>query len=90
MRTIIVNDKNKTEIIAYDDVEFTSQKLIKIIKDIIQTKIYSIDNFNKLIKRNEELENIQRTIDENFNEKFIIQEAKYKALEEEFNEQKNN
>ena len=88
MRTIIVNDKNKTEIIAYDDVDFTSQKLIKIIKDIIQIKIYSIDNFNKLMKRNEELEDIQRNIDEKFNEKFKIQEDKYKALEEEFNEQK--
>jgi prophage antirepressor-like protein len=78
MRTIIVNEKNKTEIIAYDDAEFTIEKLIKIIKDIIQSKIYSIDNFNNLMKKNEELEDIQRTIDE----KFKIQEDKFKNLEE--------
>ena len=78
MRTIIVNEKNKTEIIAYDDAEFTIEKLIKIIKDIIQSKIYSIDNFNNLMKRNEELEDIQRTIDE----KFKIQEDKFKNLED--------
>jgi prophage antirepressor-like protein len=75
IRTIKVNDKNKTEIIAYDDVNFTIEKLIKIIKDIIQTKIYSIENFNKLLKRNEELEDIQRNIDE-----------KFKNLENELNE----
>ena len=78
MRTIIVNEKNKTEIIAYDDAEFTIEKLIKIIKDIIQSKIYSIDNFNNLMKKNEELEDIQRTIDE----KFKIQEDKFKNLED--------
>jgi hypothetical protein len=78
MRSIIVNEKNKTEIIAYDDAEFTIEKLIKIIKDIIQSKIYSIDNFNNLMKKKEELEDIQRTIDE----KFKIQEEKYKTLED--------
>ena len=84
MRTIVVNEKNKTEIIAYDESDFTIEKLVKCIKDIIHSKMYSIDNFNKLIKQNEELEEIQRTIDE----KFKIQEDKYKKLEEEFKEQK--
>lgn len=76
IRTINVNDKNKTEIIAYDDENFTIKKLIKIIKDIIQTKIYSIENFNKLLKRNEELEDIQKTIND-----------KIRNLENEINEQ---
>lgn len=55
LRNIKINDKNKTEIIAYDD-SFTIDKLTKIIKEIIQTKIYSMENFNKLTKRNDELE----------------------------------
>ncbi len=55
LRNIKIHDKNKTEIIAYDD-SFTIDKLTKIIKEIIQTKIYSIENFNKLTKRNDELE----------------------------------
>ena len=87
IRTINVNDKNKTEIIAYDDENFTIEKLIKIIKDIIQTKIYSIENFSKLLKRNEELEYIQRNIDEKAeNIKKNIDE-KIKNLENKINEQ---
>ena len=56
LRMIKINDKNKTEIIAYND-SFTIDKLTKIIKEIIKSKIYSLENFNKLTKRNEELEN---------------------------------
>ena len=55
IRCIQINDKNKTEIIAYND-NFTIDKLTKIIKEIIQSKIYSLENFNKLSKRNKELE----------------------------------
>ena len=61
IRTIKVNDKNKTEIICYDDTNFNIEKLTKYIKDIIHTKIYSMDNFSKLMKRNDELE--ERYID---------------------------
>ena len=46
--------KSKTEIIAYDD-NFTIIELTKYIKEIINSKTYSIDNFNKLLKQNEEL-----------------------------------
>jgi hypothetical protein len=55
LRIIKLADKNKTEIIAYSD-SFTIDKLTKIIKEIIQSKIYSLENFNKLTKRNQELE----------------------------------
>jgi len=55
LRIIKIADKNKTEIIAYSD-SFSIDKLTKIIKEIIQSKIYSLENFNKLTKRNEELE----------------------------------
>ena len=63
LRTIKINDKNKTEIIAYNDI-FTIDKLTKIIKEIIQSKIYSIENFNKLTKRNEELESVNNLSNE--------------------------
>jgi hypothetical protein len=55
IRTIHINEKNKTEIIAYDNTLFTIDKLTKYIKDIIQEKMYSIDNFNKLLNQNENL-----------------------------------
>jgi hypothetical protein len=57
IRNIEINGKNKTEIIAYDATNFTIEKLNKYIKDIIHSKTYSIDNFNKLMSRNHELEN---------------------------------
>ena len=57
IRTIQVNGKNKTEIIAYDNNKFTVNELTKYIKEIINSKTYSIDNFNKLLKQNEDLLN---------------------------------
>jgi hypothetical protein len=63
IRTLEVNGKNKTEIIAYD-LNFTIEKLTKHIKDIIHSKTYSIDNFNRLMKQNEELENENRELRE--------------------------
>jgi len=56
IRTISINGKNKTEIIAYNDSNFTIEKLTKYIKDIIHSKTYSIENFNKLMSRSCELE----------------------------------
>ena len=64
IRNIEVNGKNKTEIIAYDATNFTIEKLSKHIKDIIHSKTYSIDNFNRIIKENEELESENRNLKE--------------------------
>ena len=55
IRTIQINDKNKTEIIAYNNDNFTIENLTKYIKEIIQEKMYNIENFNKLLKENEDL-----------------------------------
>lgn len=55
LRTISINGKNKMEIIAYSEA-FTIDRLVKYINDIIQTKIYSVENFEKLTARNAELE----------------------------------
>ena len=46
----------KNEIIAYNN-HFTIEKLINIIKNIIRSKTYSIENFNKLMENNDFLEN---------------------------------
>lgn len=53
IRTIEINGKKKTEIIAYNTTDFTIEKLSKHIKDIIHSKTYSIDNFNRLMQENE-------------------------------------
>jgi predicted nuclease with TOPRIM domain len=62
IRSIEINGKNKTEIIAYDATNFTIEKLSKHIKDIIHSKTYSIDNFNRIMKENEELKNENRKL----------------------------
>jgi methyl-accepting chemotaxis protein len=64
IRTIEINGKNKTEIIAYDATNFTIERLSKHIKDIIHSKTYSIDNFNRIMKENERLENENRELRE--------------------------
>lgn len=56
LRTIEVGGKNKTEIIAYDSTNFTIARLTKHIEDIIHARMYNVENFNKLLQRNEELE----------------------------------
>ena len=66
VRSIEVGGKNKTEIIAYDSTNFTIERLKKHIADIIHSRTYSIDNFNRLMQRNEVLEaenrELQKTV----------------------------
>ena len=56
IRTIEVAGKNKTEIIAYDSTNFTIARLTKHVEDIIHATMYNVENFNRLIERNKELE----------------------------------
>ena len=77
IRSIQLNGKNKTELIAYDETDFTTEKLIKIIKDIIHSKTYSIENFNRIMKQNEDLEHKIREI-ENENKKLEIENRELK------------
>jgi hypothetical protein len=79
IRTIEVDGKNKTEIICYDDTDFTIDNLSKYIKDIINDKTYSIDNFNKLLKKYEDLEDENRELKEKNknNEKIIFEKELY-------------
>jgi hypothetical protein len=74
IRSIEINGKNKTEIIAYDATNFTIEKLTKHIKDIIHSKTYSIDNFNKIMRENEELENENKYLKEQLeNSKLLLE-----------------
>jgi len=75
IRSIEVNGKNKTEIIAYDSTNFTIDRLSKHIKDIIHAKTYSIDNYNRLLKEVEDLKNINKDL-ENENKEFKEKNAK--------------
>ena len=81
IRSIEINGKNKTEIIAYDENNFIIEKLSKCIKNIIQSKTYSIDNFNRIMRENEDFEKENRNIKELLkNNQKIIQEQHSEIL----------
>jgi hypothetical protein len=88
IRTLEVNGKNKTEIIAYDATNFTIEKLTKHINDIIHSKTYSIDNFNRIIKLNEDLENKIKEL-ESENKKLEIQNRELEIENKNLKEQPN-
>jgi hypothetical protein len=85
IRSIEVNGKNKTELIAYDATNFTIEKLNKHIKDIIHSKTYSIDNFNRIMKENVELENENKYLKEQLQSSKLLLE-KYTIQINELNE----
>ena len=53
LRTIEVDGKNKNEILAYDETNFTIPCLSRYIKNIISEKSYSIEKFNILLEENQ-------------------------------------
>ena len=79
IRQIRVGDKVYKEIIAYDDTKFTVDKLSLYIKDIITSKQYSIDNFNLLVKQNEEIG--EALNDERDNNDALVTSCKSKDIE---------
>jgi hypothetical protein len=65
-RTININNKNHTEILCVDVLKF--DELDKIIRDVIVGIEYNLNNYNKLLKDNERLNNkIKELSDENEN-----------------------
>ena len=93
IRTIEVKGKNKTEIIAYDDTNFTINRLTKHIKDIIHSKTYSIDNFNRIMKLNDDLETENRELKEHIvslNDQIDKQGVKINELTEFVEKQKKS
>ena len=91
IRSIEVNGKNKTEIIAYDS-KFTINHVTKYIKEIINSKTYNIDNFNKLLKQNEELisetEELKNQL-QRYNETITKQAIEINTLNEKLDKQEN-
>jgi hypothetical protein len=64
MREIVIDGKTKTNVVAYDATNFTLERLTKVIKDVIHTKMYNIENYNRLFKENEVLQNENRELKE--------------------------
>ena len=56
LRIITVDDIAHRELIALDDDEFTLEKVEQLIKDVIKENEYNIENYNLLLKKNEEMQ----------------------------------
>jgi len=57
LRIVTIDDIAHRELIALDDEEFTIDKVEQLIKDIIKENEYNIENYNLLLKKNDELQN---------------------------------
>jgi len=79
-RNIIIDGYNYTELLAIDKLTF--EEIDKFIKEIIKDQEYNIENYNKLLEKNNELEqNLSKIISEN--EKLV---EKVKQLESKLEE----
>jgi hypothetical protein len=56
LRIIISDDIAHRELIALDNDEFTLDKVEQLIKDVIKENEYNIENYNLLLKKNEEMQ----------------------------------
>jgi DNA-dependent RNA polymerase auxiliary subunit epsilon len=90
LRIVTIDDIAHRELIALDDNEFTLDKVEQLIKDVIKENEYNIENYNLLLKRNDELQeeiyklkdqlNEQNKLLENNNKK--IQKLEYDVTDE--------
>ena len=69
LRIITINDMSYRELIALDDYEFVLENVEQIIKNIIKENEYNIENYNLLLKKNEELQNEIYSLNNDINEK---------------------
>jgi cell division septum initiation protein DivIVA len=81
IRGIEIKGKRKTEIISYDSV-FTIEKLTKHITDIIHAKTYSIENFNRLLKENSDLQQTSKELTSKLEEANEVIKQKTIEIEE--------
>lgn len=57
LRIVTIDDIAHRELIALDEEEFTLDKVEQLIKDIIRENEYNIENYNLLLKKNDEMQN---------------------------------
>lgn len=56
LRIITVDDIAHRELIALDNDEFTLEKVEQLVKDVIKENEYNIENYNLLLKKNDEMQ----------------------------------
>ena len=84
IRSLIINEENYKELISIDTY-CTINKINKYIKDIIESKICNIDNFNLLVEENEKLKTENFALEEEIKNNKIMNDKcllKINELEE--------
>ena len=80
LRIITNNDLAYREIIALDDEDFTLDKVEQFIKDIIRENEYNLENYNLLLKKNDDLQNEIYKLKDELNEKTKLLEKNDKKI----------
>jgi DNA repair exonuclease SbcCD ATPase subunit len=90
LRIVTIDDIAHRELIALDDEEFTIDNVEQIIKDIIKENEYNIENYNLLLKKNDELQEEIYKLKDQVNEQNKLLEKLNLYLEQYQNKKKNN
>jgi hypothetical protein len=93
LRIITIDDIAHRELISLDDGEFTLEKVEQLIKDIIKENEYNVENYNLLLKKNDELQNeIYKLKDELSVKNNLLDKSsnKLNKLENDVTEEKKN
>jgi hypothetical protein len=80
LRIITIDDIAHRELIALDDSEFTIDKVEQFIKEIIKQNEYNVENYNLLLKKNEELNNEIYKLKDELDEKNKLIEKNEKKI----------
>jgi hypothetical protein len=81
LRIVTIDDIAHRELIALDDEEFTLDKVEHLIKDIIKENEYNIENYNLLLKKNDELQNEIYKLKDQVNEQNKLLENNNKKIQ---------
>jgi len=81
LRNITINDISYRELIALDDDDFLLENVEQIIKDIIKDNEYNIENYNLLLKKNEELQDEVYNLKNQINETNKLLDINNKKLQ---------
>jgi hypothetical protein len=81
LRIITINDIAHRELIALDDEEFTIDNVEQLIKEIIRVNEYNIENYNLLLKKNDELQEEIYKLKDQVNEQNKLLENSNKKIQ---------
>ena len=80
LRIVTINDIAHRELIALNDTDFTIDNIEQYIKDIIKEHEYNIENYNLLLKKNEDLQNEIYKLKDEINEQSKMIEKNNKKI----------